>query len=67
MNRPICTKENPAPATTGFNSGVNHSRNWNNAFEHPDATSKEINSDHGDERVTCPHCGQSYISEGIDA
>lgn len=65
--KPICTAENPAPPVDGWSSGVNHSRGYNRDYDHPDETSEEIDSDHGDMRYTCPHCKQSMISEGIDS
>jgi len=53
---PICTEKNPAP-------GGGWQWDWN----HPDATGVEINEVYGDMRYTCPHCHQSYVSEGADA
>jgi hypothetical protein len=59
----ICTAETPAPASTSAAPNA-----WNWAYQHPDATEHEIrSSDYDDVRYRCPHCGQTYVSEGPDA
>lgn len=61
--RPTCTAAAPAPKGRAVAVGNRWDYNW----LHPDATEREINSDHGDVRADCPHCGCYWIWEGPDA
>lgn len=63
-DRPTCTAEKPAPKGKPTAAG-NH--RWDYNWLHPHASEREINSDHGDVRGDCPHCGCYWIWEGPDA
>lgn len=62
--RSVCSATTPAPKGRVTAHG-NHRWDWN--WQHPDASEREINADHGDVRCDRPHCGCYWIYEGPDA